>query len=108
MIAPIIDLLLFFAITTPVLGWLCEKIKRPYLCGAYVTIGLAIALWQVLLMKFPIKISQFSIDQLSGLMAITFLMLGIFASIFSMKYLERDTGIPLFYTLLILMIIGMI
>jgi proton-translocating NADH-quinone oxidoreductase chain N len=41
-------------------------------------------------------------------MAITFLMLGIFASIFSMKYLERDTGIPLFYTLLILMIIGMI
>jgi proton-translocating NADH-quinone oxidoreductase chain N len=108
MIAPIIDLLLFFAITTPVLGWLCEKIKRPYLCGAYVTIGLAIALWQVLLMKFPIKISQFSIDQLSGFMAITFLMLGIFASIFSMKYLERDTGIPLFYTLLILMIIGMI
>lgn len=108
MIAPIIDLLLFFAITTPVLGWLCEKIKRPYLCGAYVTISLAIALWQVLLMKFPIKISQFSIDQLSGFMAITFLMLGIFASIFSMKYLERDTGIPLFYTLLILMIIGMI
>jgi proton-translocating NADH-quinone oxidoreductase chain N len=108
MIAPIIDLLLFFAITTPILGWLCEKIKRPYLCGIYVTIGLAIALWQVLLMKFPIKISQFSIDQLSGFMAITFLMLGIFASIFSMKYLERDTGIPLFYTLLILMIIGMI
>jgi proton-translocating NADH-quinone oxidoreductase chain N len=108
MIAPIIDLLLFFAITTPVLGWLCEKIKKPYLCGVYVTIGLAIALWQVLLMKFPIKISQFSIDQLSGLMTITFLMLGIFASIFSMKYLERDTGIPLFYTLLILMIIGMI
>ncbi|NHV45382.1 MAG: cation:proton antiporter [Candidatus Verstraetearchaeota archaeon] len=108
MIAPIIDLLLFFAITTPILGWLCEKIKRPYLCGIYVTIGLAIALWQVLLMKFPIKISQFSIDQLGGFMAITFLMLGIFASIFSMKYLERDTGIPLFYTLLILMIIGMI
>ncbi|MCC6013643.1 MAG: cation:proton antiporter [Candidatus Verstraetearchaeota archaeon] len=108
MIAPIIDLLLFFAITTPILGWLCEKIKRPYLCGIYTTIGLAIALWQVLLMKFPIKISQFSIDQLSGFMAITFLMLGIFASIFSMKYLERDTGIPLFYTLLILMIIGMI
>ncbi len=108
MIAPIIDLLLFFAITIPILGWLCEKIKRPYLCGVYTTIGLAISLWQVLLMEFPIKISQFSIDRLSGFMAITFLMLGIFASIFSMKYLERDTGIPLFYTLLVLMIIGMI
>lgn len=119
MFLPPIDTLLVFAITMPLVGWLTERIKRPTLCGVYAVVGLAVSLWEVFNLSpgaatqgiqnlFGLFSSQLTIDHLSIFMAITFISLGFFVSIYSIKYMERDTGVPLFYSLLLLMIGGMV
>ncbi|MCS7098227.1 MAG: hypothetical protein NZ922_04550 [Candidatus Methanomethyliaceae archaeon] len=103
-----IDTLLIFAITTPALGWLLERVKRANLCGIYAAIGLAIVTWEILYMKVPLNSGLMFIDQLGVFMALAFSILGLMACIYSIKYMERDEAIPLFYSLLLLMIAGMI
>ncbi|MGQ9759456.1 MAG: complex I subunit 5 family protein [Candidatus Methanomethylicaceae archaeon] len=119
MFSPPIDILLIFAITTPIIGWLTERIRKVQLCGIYASAGLIISLWylydlfantssnapQTYLGLFS---SQLKIDMLSIFMATIFILIGIFASVYSLKYMERDTGTPLFYSLLLLMISGMV
>ncbi|MEM1669607.1 MAG: NADH-quinone oxidoreductase subunit M [Candidatus Methanomethylicaceae archaeon] len=103
-----IDTLLIFAITTPALGWILEKIKKANLCGIYASIGLGIVIWEILSMNIPISSGLMFIDQLGIFMAIAFSMLGFLSSIYSIKYMEKDEGVPLFFSLLLLMISGMI
>lgn len=119
MFSPPIDILLIFALTTPVIGWITERVKKVQLCGAYSTLGLVISLWYIYELFSAISTggpqtytsffsSQLRIDMLGVFMATIFVLIGIFASVYSLRYLERDTGIPLFYSLLLLMISGMV
>jgi len=119
MFSPAIDTLLIFAMTTPVIGWLTERIKKVQLCGVYSTIGLIISLWYIYGLSSTVSSggmkthltlisSQLRIDMLGVFMATIFVLIGIFASVYSMKYMEKDTGVPLFYSLLLLMISGMV
>ena len=119
MFSPPIDVLLIFALTTPVIGWLTERFKKVQICGIYSTLGLVLSLWYIYDLFGVISSggaqtytnffsSQLRIDMLGVFMATIFVVIGIFASVYSMRYLERDTGVPLFYSLLLLMISGMV
>ncbi|MFW9934303.1 MAG: complex I subunit 5 family protein [Candidatus Thorarchaeota archaeon] len=50
----------------------------------------------------------FRIDLLTVYMAVIFLFLAFFVSLYSIKYMEHDTRIPLYYALLLTLIGGMI
>jgi multicomponent Na+:H+ antiporter subunit D len=118
---PLITLFIF-VVTTPFVGWLLAKKNRQNLCGAYVAIGLlisGIALYslfsQVLssnVVSFPDQqtsfTSGFRIDMLSVFMATIFIGLGLLVAVYSIKYMENDSGTMLYYTLLIAMIGGMV
>jgi len=119
MFSPTIDVLLIFALTTPLIGWLVERIRKVQLCGVYASIGLMISLWYIYELFGKISSdgaqtftsffsSQLRIDLLGIFMATVFVLIGISASVYSLRYMERDTGIPLFYSLLLLMISGMV
>ncbi|NHV60629.1 MAG: NADH-quinone oxidoreductase subunit M [Candidatus Verstraetearchaeota archaeon] len=119
MFSPPIDVLLIFALTTPLIGWLVERIRKVQLCGVYASIGLMISLWYIYELFGKISSdgaqtftsffsSQLRIDLLGIFMATVFVLIGISASVYSLRYMERDTGIPLFYSLLLLMISGMV
>jgi proton-translocating NADH-quinone oxidoreductase chain N len=119
MFSPPIDVLLIFALTTPLIGWLVERIRKVQLCGVYASIGLMISLWYIYELFGKVSSdgaqtftsffsSQLRIDLLGIFMATVFVLIGISASVYSLRYMERDTGIPLFYSLLLLMISGMV
>jgi proton-translocating NADH-quinone oxidoreductase chain N len=119
MFSPTIDVLLIFALTTPLIGWLVERIRKVQLCGVYASIGLMISLWYIYELFGKVSSdgaqtftsffsSQLRIDLLGIFMATVFVLIGISASVYSLRYMERDTGIPLFYSLLLLMISGMV
>lgn len=50
----------------------------------------------------------FSIDILAVYMAVIFLILAFFVSLYSIKYMDHDTRIPLYYALLLTLVGGMI
>lgn len=119
MFSPTIDVLLIFALTTPLIGWLVERIRKVQLCGVYASIGLMLSLWYIYELFGKVSSdgaqtftsffsSQLRIDLLGIFMATVFVLIGISASVYSLRYMERDTGIPLFYSLLLLMISGMV
>lgn len=119
MFSPPIDTLLIFAVTTPILGWLTERVKKPQLSGIYASLGLIASLWYIydLFRKISSEgvkaytsffSSQLRIDMLGIYMSTIFVIIGIFASVYSLRYMERDTGTPLFHSLLLLMISGMV
>jgi len=116
-----IDILLIFTVTTPIIGWAESKLHAKKLCGIYAAVGLILTGYtlytlsvQALLnpITIPLGASSFQsclrIDALGIFMASIFIFLGFFAAVYSIKYMERDSGAPLYYTLLLAMISGMI
>jgi proton-translocating NADH-quinone oxidoreductase chain N len=115
-----LSILFFFVISTPFVGWLVSKCHKQNLCGLYALIGLiisGIALYGLFSQALggaivPDQQSVFSavfrIDTLGVFMASIFIGLGVAATIYSIKYMENDTGTPLYYTLLLAMISGMV
>ncbi len=116
-----IDILLIFTITAPFVGWIAEKLHMRSLSGVYSAIGLAtsgFALYsmfdQVLsapvIVPFEAGILEacLRIDALSIFMSSIFVALGLLVTVYSIKYMERDTGLPLYYTLLLAMLSGMV
>ena len=115
-----IDILLIFAATTPIVGWIESKLGFKKLCGIYATVGLALssyalynlsmqALQNPILVPSDVIPSQscLRIDALSVFLASIFIFLGFFVAIYSIKYMEKDSGISLYYALLLAMISGM-
>jgi proton-translocating NADH-quinone oxidoreductase chain N len=114
-----LEILFLFVVTTPFVGWLLAKKKRQNLCGAYTAVGLvisSIALYglfsQVLdgnvVSDQQTPFAGFRIDMLSVFMATIFIGLGLLIAIYSIKYMESDSGTMLYFTLLIAMISGMV
>jgi formate hydrogenlyase subunit 3/multisubunit Na+/H+ antiporter MnhD subunit len=116
-----LDIMLLFTLTTPVVGWVSSKLRIKSICGIYAAVGLAFsgyALYKTsikaLSSPITVPLNAFSfqsclrIDALSVFMASIFIFLGFLAAVYSIRYMERDTGTTLYYTLLLAMISGMI
>jgi len=117
-----LEILFFFVVTTPFVGWLLAKKNRQSLCGVYAAAGLLIAgaslygvfspVWNGGVVSDPNPLVSFAagfrIDTLSFFMASIFIGLGFLVAIYSIKDMEKDSGTMLFYTLLVAMISGMV
>ncbi len=51
---------------------------------------------------------SFFVDQFSVFMALLFCLLGLFVSIYSVKYMEDDTGLDKYYSLLMVLVAGLV
>ena len=116
-----IDTLLIFTATAPIVGWVTERLHRRSLSGVYAAVGFIVsgfALYGLSCQALsnpvlvPVKAGIFEaclrVDALSVFMAWIFLTLGFLATVYSVRYMERDTGISLYYTLLLAMLSGML
>jgi len=116
-----IDVLLIFTVTAPLVGWITERLRKRSLSGVYAALGFIFSSFtfyglfsQALLspVLVPVNAGIFEaclrIDALSAFIASIFLALGFLATVYSIRYMERDTGIPLYYTSLLAMLSGML
>lgn len=121
MFSPPLDILLIFTLTTPTVGWVSTKIRLKSLCGVYAVIGLAASGYEIYKLSshafsepvlIPLEAMPFEsclrIDGLSIFMASIFIFLSFFAALYSIRYMERDSGTTLYYTLLLAMICGLL
>jgi proton-translocating NADH-quinone oxidoreductase chain N len=119
-----LDVLVLFTVLTPFVGWLSTRLKRRFLVGIFASIGLiiaGIALYsmyaQVLSSAVPpgpqslqqsLFSSFFRVDMLSFVMAAVFIGIGLSATVYSIRYMERDSGLSLYFTLVLSMITGLV
>lgn len=125
MFTSLLDTLLFFTVTTPGIGLLAHRLQRKRLTEVYATLGFAVALLFLTLTyrnvlangvltttsgftsDFPIGV-HLVVDALSGFMATIYVLIGLLVAIYSLTYMERDTGLSRYYTLLLGITAGMI
>lgn len=119
-----IDILFIFALLAPIVYWVGTKINFKKLVDSWATLGFILSLYwlysvyEIVRLKGIIVITiakglipiswTFEIDALSVFMAGLFLFIGLLTSIYSMRYMEKDTGIVEYYVLLLLMVSGMV
>ena len=120
-----LDVLLIFTVATPVIGWMAHKKAYRKIQGIYATVGLLVSayflygLYMEVAEKGVVLIigdlstnsllsASLKIDMLSIFMAFLFVLTGLFVTVYSITYMERDTGLTEYYTLLLGMIAGMI
>lgn len=121
MFTPIIDSLLIFSIITPIIGFFTPKKSSCLICGAVSAGGYVISMAYLLhilpqILTSPIRIpmetsavsTSIVIDVPGSLMSLLALALGLFATIYSMRFMERDSGTPLYYSLLMAMVTGIV
>ncbi len=115
-----LDILLLFTFFAPAFGWLASKLKRQSLSGLYDAVALIISglalYW--LYLDFSSNPSVFQdgsifaaflqVDYLPIFLSAIFIGLGLAAVVYSIRYMEKDAGKSLYYTLLLAMISGMI
>ena len=116
----VLDTLLLFTVITPLVTGLSSKLRKKNLSGIFASVGLiaaGIGLYKMYLdfssnPTQPATSGIFSAllktDMLSIFMSAIFIGVGLAAVIYSIKYMEKDTGKPLYYTLLLAMISGMV
>ncbi len=119
-----LDVLLIFTVTTPVVGWVAYKKGYRKIQGIYAALGLSVTAY--FLYELYKKVAEkgvvlivgqlpfnppleacLEIDMLSVFMAFLYTITGLFAAVYSIKYMEHDTGLTEYYTLLLGMIAGM-
>jgi multicomponent Na+:H+ antiporter subunit D len=118
---PALDLLLLFTVTTPIVGWAASRSRREALSGAYAAAGLAVVGVALYFLFFDVSqgvvISQplvgtytahLRIDTLGVVMAAIFVGIGLAATVYSIAYMKKESGVPLYFTLLLAMIGGMV
>jgi len=116
-----LNALLFFMVTTPLVGWISRKPNWNKLRDCYVIIGFSTAGWllfglynQVTLDGIIVKEyftpigSSLAVDRLSLFMATAFILLGLLTSIYAPRYMEHDTGQTEYHTLVLGMTAGMV
>ncbi|MEA2090439.1 MAG: proton-conducting transporter membrane subunit [Thermoproteota archaeon] len=119
-----LDVLLVFTVMTPLVGWVAYKRKYRKVQGAYAVLGISVAIYflyelyrEVVEKGVVVVVGQLSlpfswqacleIDMLSIFMALTCVATGLLVAAYSIKYMERDTGLTEYYTLLLGMVAGM-
>lgn len=125
MFTPLLDTLLFFTVTTPLINLLTHRIGAKKLVSGYVSFGLGFALLLLpvyymdgftqgkvttMLLNFsvPPMGACLEIDALGLFMALTFLIIGLIVSIYSFQHMEPNQGLIGYNTLLMGMITGMV
>lgn len=125
---PVISLIVFSALM-PILGYIEGKLKYKYLTDITASVGFSFALlyfvhllWKYrspLLVEGNALTSFFSgfspplgveirVDALSAFMVLLFISLGFLVSVYSIKYMEHDTGLDRYYAMLLLLVAGMV
>ena len=118
-----LDVLLIFMITTPVVGWVAHKKAYRKVQGVYAALGLSITgyflyeLYKEVVKEriivigrlpfYPPLEAYLQIDMLSVFMAFIYTVIGLFVVVYSIKYMEHDTGLTGYYTLLLGIVAGM-
>ncbi len=119
-----LDVLLIFTVATPVVGWVAYRKAYRKILGIYAALGLSVTayflyeLYREIAEKGVVLIvgqppfnpplgACLEIDMLSVFMAFLYTISGLFAAVYSIKYMEHDTGLTEYYTLLLGMIAGM-
>jgi len=114
-----LNALLIFMITTPVIGWLAHKRRYRKIRDLYAISGLSVTAY--FLFELYVDVSAkgplsscylpfeacLQVDMFGVFMAIVYVMIGLLAAVYSVRYMERDTGLAEYYTLLLGMIAGM-
>ncbi|MCK4243847.1 hypothetical protein KAX03_03175 [Candidatus Bathyarchaeota archaeon] len=122
MFTTLLDTILFFTVTTPLLDLLAQKIGKKRFAEAYSLLGFIVSiillpsLYHEVLTEGIIVIKSsilpmgtcFIIDTLSLVMVTIFLLIGLMASIHSIRYMEGDTPLAGYYTMLLCIVAGMI
>ena len=116
-LAPVAALALF-AISSPAVGRLLKSVGKEKYLSLWSALGFAVAmlclayLSQDLPLEYPEVSSPlfptFYLDWLSLFFAAVFAFLGFMASLYSTNYMEHYTGLTQYYTLLLLMVAGMV
>lgn len=124
MFTPPLDALLMFMVATPAVGWVAHKKGYRKVLGIYASASLLVAayflygLYEEVAEKGIVLIvgqppfnpplgACLEIDMLSIFMAFICTMIGLVAAVHSIKYMERDTGLTQYYTLLLGTVAGM-
>ncbi|MDH5267307.1 MAG: hypothetical protein OEW62_06465, partial [Candidatus Bathyarchaeota archaeon] len=121
-----LDTLFFFIIITSLTGLLGRKIVFRRLSAMSATVGFAISLASLPLLYNQILASGgivtitsellfmrpiaacLEIDMLSIFMAAIFLFIGLMTCVYSIRFMEHDTGLVEYYTLLLIAVAGMV
>jgi len=116
-----LNILLLFMVTTPLVGWMFSKTRLSKICDGYAALGFGISSWflyllyrevseeHIVLRAYSLPFgSCLEIDALSIFMASAFILIGLMATIFSPRYMEKETGVADYYTLVLGMVAGMV
>lgn len=119
-----LDTLLVFSVLAPIVYWIGIKVKFKKLVDSWATLGFIISMYALYMLYDSVKAgkvlvmsvangilpasSLFEIDTLGIFMATLFLFIGLLTSVYSVKYMERDTRLAEYYILLMLMVAGML
>jgi len=120
-----LDALLIFMVGTPAVGWLVHKNGYQKILGIYASASLLITAYflyglykeaaekGIILIVGQLPFSPplgacLEIDMLSIFMAFLYIIIGLFATAYSIKFMESDSGLTEYYTLILGMIAGMI
>ncbi len=116
-----LDLLLLFTALSPLAGILAVRMRRNAISGVYSAAALAAAavsiypVYQGALAGAVTSIvnvgafaSYMRVDMLAVAMSAVFLMLGMAAAVYSISYMSKERGSPMYYSLLLSMISGMV
>jgi len=124
MFTPPLDTLLVFMISTPAIGWVIHKKGYPKVQGIYASAGLLVAAYflyglsrevsekGIVLITGPLPFNPplgacLQIDVFSVFMTMVYIIIGLFTTVYSIKFMERDSGLTEYYTLMLGMVAGM-
>ena len=125
MFTPVIDCLILFALISPLIGTIAKGKEVDKVLGVFSSIGFLASLYLLyglyrdlrlakngILVYWspltPLSGSCLKVDMLSIYVSAIFILVGLMASIFSIRYMEHDTGHSLYYSLLLAMVAGMV
>ena len=118
MFTPPLDALLVFMIGTPAIGWVIHKKGYPKVQGIYASAGLLVAAYflyglsrevsekGIVLITGPLPFNPpfgacLQIDVFSVFMTMVYIIIGLVTTVYSIKFMERDSGLTEYYTLML-------
>ncbi|MDH5375985.1 MAG: proton-conducting transporter membrane subunit [Candidatus Bathyarchaeota archaeon] len=122
MFTPPLDALLMLMVATPAVGWVAYKKGYRKVPGIYASASLLVAAYFLYGLYKEVEVAEngivtrafdiplgacLEIDFFSVFMAFLYIIIGLFATVYSIKFMERDSGLTEYYTLMLGMIAGM-
>lgn len=124
MFTPPLDALLVFMLATPAVGWVSSKRGYRKIEGVYALACLVVVVYLlyglykevaengVILIVGQLPFNPplgacLEIDMLSVFMAFLYVIIGLFITAYSIKFMERDSGLTEYYTLVLGLVAGM-